>query len=161
MRGIDPSGFYWRDGVQNAKKCYQEMLKEHGVTEEQLLGTLRMYHAAQYEFLSKADLPNKNPDGTLRLFRTDNEFVLANQGIKVGDTGVKINRGAIESFSGFAPVSVGDHGLTVQNVPIHHVLANYTFARDPNSSGCCLYGDGENEFLTITDGLISDYIGRW
>lgn len=161
MRGLNPDDFYWRDGVEKAEEYYEDFKKSNGVTDEQVFRTLYMYQSFQYEMLSRMDLPNKNPDGTITLIRTEDKYdVMEPQGFKPGDRQIRIKRGPIESFSAFDIFVFRGDEVTIQKVPLHHVMANYFLAREKYSSSGALAGDHENEFVVMTDGLLSDYLDR-
>jgi ADP-ribose pyrophosphatase YjhB (NUDIX family) len=156
QRGLPLDTFYWRDGVDRARKSYEMLVRRYG--KEKLEKTFEMYHAFTYEYLTKIDLPIKNPDGTFRLIRTENQYVLNNYGIQLGDTGKPITRGSLESFSAFKPYFYQGNAVTLQNVPASRIFATYMVERSPGSGHGSLAGDHENEFVVIPDGILTDYV---
>ena len=115
--------------------------------------TLTAYHAFTYEMLSKADIPNKNSDGTITIIRTERKNVTDMYNLKPGKTG-KIKRGPLESTSLVEPVYVnGTTELTTQKVPIHRVFSTYFNEVKPGINKTPFLSDGENEFLAMLDGL--------
>lgn len=150
--------WYWRDGYDHAKKCFDGVAKQYGA--DTVIKSFQMYHAFTYEFLSRAEMPNKNPDGTFTVIRTESADVLRNQGIQKGDKGKPLQRGALESFSGFHPAYIYGSEITLQRVMPYQVFATFFFERYPGRGGGALLGDGENEFVCIPDdGLLVDYTG--
>jgi hypothetical protein len=158
MRGIDPDKFYWQDGSKSAKACYDKFCSQYG-GEEVVQKTIRMYHAIQYEFITKVDLPNKNPDGTITIFRTESDSVINGNSLETSEDKVIIKRGALESFSIFRPENVHGDNLTYQDVEPHRIFASYFFSRDPYSYGGCFFKESENEVIVMPEDIPFVYPG--
>jgi hypothetical protein len=98
------------------------------------------------------------PSPSFRLIRTEKPDNLRRYGVTPGSART-MPRGAHESASLFKPVWIGSE-TTVQVVPHHRVTVTYLVERRPGSNVSPLYGDNENEFLFIPEGLPFDYLGR-
>ena len=61
-------------------------------------------------------------------------------------------RPVYDSTSAFRK-SLGDYKTEIHNVPHHRVLANYWLNRHLKGTGGMLYGDSENEFVCMLQGL--------
>lgn len=145
------------EGIKNAEKNYQEFCDTHG-GEEMVKRTFNMYHSFIHELLTTMDMPHKNPDGTIRLIRSESSsFINDVAKAKKGDKGISVPRGAADSMSLLNPV-MHDH-VTISNVPISDVLAVYMLERTPGSGGTCLFRDNENEFVVCIGRTPFDYIG--
>jgi hypothetical protein len=142
--------FFWMNGEKKAKQAYNSYIKQFG-GKEKYTQSMAAYHAFNYEILAKTDLPNKNPDGTVTLLRTESEEVMKKNGLKPGDENVTMKRGVAESTSLVQEVSVFGSELTEQRVPIHRIVASYLHERYPEDGGSALMGDQENELVAILD----------
>lgn len=147
------SQFYWRGGEDASRSCYDDAVARFG--KEKFDRTIQMYHSFTYEFLTAADLPNKNDDGTFTLIRTEPSVVV--KGHNVGETGIVKKRGALESTSLLNPVSVGGSHVTVQRVPVSNILGTYLVERYPGYNHGAFMGDWENEFVVILGKQPFDY----
>lgn len=156
QRGGSKDNYYWSGGEESAKLAYKEYVKKAG-GQKKYTEAMAAYHAFNYELLTKTDLPNKNPDGTITLMRTENKAVMDMYGHKVGDTNITMKRGAAESTSLVQSVEVFGSELTVQKVPPHRIVGVYLHERYPGKGGSALMGDGENEFVAILDKVPFDY----
>lgn len=150
QRGGSKDDYYWSEGADSAKETYKKYVKKAG-GQAKYNETMAAYHAFNYELLTKADIPNKNPDGTITLLRTENKAVMDMYGHKVGDTDITMKRGVAESTSLVKPVEVFGSELTEQRVPPHRIVGVYFHERHPGKGGSALMGDDENEFVAILD----------
>lgn len=97
---------------------------------------------------------------TVRVVRT--EPVIAVRGLSEGQVAV-IKRGQMESTSAItAIVASGGPHLTVQDVPIHRIMATYMQGRNDaqNSPADMFMGIGENEYVAHLEGLPARYIRK-
>ena len=157
QRNMSNDSFWWLEGENEAQKNYNTLFEPiptgFGNEKKAIDDTLTAYHAFTYEMLSKADIPNKNSDGTITLIRTEKKYVTNMYNLKPGKTG-KIKRGPLESTSLVEPVYVnGTTELTTQKVPIHRVFSTYFNELKPGINKTPFLSDGENEFLAMLDGL--------
>jgi 8-oxo-dGTP pyrophosphatase MutT (NUDIX family) len=149
--------FWWRDGKSKAEKYYKSIASDKAAYDK----TFQALHAFTQEMLTRMDLPNKTERDTIFLLRSEASNILSRNGIKPGDTGATMPRGAIESTSVFGGVYIGGSELTRQEVPLHRIIAPYFMERVPGSGVSMFYGDNENEFVVILGGdLPFDYVGR-
>lgn len=115
-------------------------------------------HAFTHEYLAKAAFDGKDAArGTVRLMRTEDRAVMRRHNLEPGDRDVKMKRGVLESTSIYRRVAVHGSELTVQDVPIHRIIATYWQERRPGSDSAAFLGDHENEFLAILDDLPFEY----
>lgn len=167
-RGGNFDDYWWGEGRhfssrdQGIKECrlaYEASCAKYGP--EVFDRTLRMYHAFTYEYLSKAELPNKSVDGhRIKLIRTESSALVNGiDNANPGDTNVKSRRGACESCSIVNPVFVEGQEVTTQEVNITDIMATYLTSRHAGSHSCSLYGDRENEFVAILGRIRYDYHG--
>lgn len=145
---------FWKDGKDYARDQYDNQVSIYG--KEKYDRTVQMYHAFTYEFLSTADLPNKNSDGTFTLIRTESSKVVSKH--KVGDTNIVGKRGALESTSLLNAISVSHSHVTVQRVPISNILGTYLVERYPGYNHGAFLGDSENEFVAVLGDQPFDYV---
>ncbi|OBQ27658.1 MAG: hypothetical protein AN483_19600 [Aphanizomenon flos-aquae MDT14a] len=163
QRNVPPEDLYWKGKFsraisENQYKAVSENQKK-GHTKEIYNNTLTAYHAFTYEMLSKTDFPNKNKDGTITLLRTEGKNVTDIYNSKVGDDNSYIKRGSMESTSIFKEVYVASTTeLTSQVVPIHRVFGAYFHEAIPGSGKTPFYGDKENEFVVMLEGIKSKHI---
>lgn len=157
QRDVPLGAYYWRDGTTGAKAHYDAIVSKAG-GEQAYATTWQAMHAFQYEFLSKTKFKNNNQRRqVVTVVRTEDEVVMRRYNLHVGDKGVTMPRGALESTSIFKPVVVTGHELTRQEVPYTRVFATYFLERTPGFGGCGLYGDSENEFVCMLEGIKFDY----
>lgn len=149
--------FWWMQGKNKSRSIYQDEIRGR---EDVYDKTFQALHVFTQELLTKMDFPNKNDDGTVSLFRTEDSKVTKGiNGLRPGDRRVTMPRGAVESTSLFDAVYIGTTELTRQKVPIHRVVGTYFMERHPGTGGDLLLGDGENEFVVILGGDIEfDYV---
>lgn len=133
------------EAIGRAKTIYEDMCNAYGGAEV-IQRSLQAYHAFIYELVENTDLPNKTPDGMLRVIRTESGNFIKNVA-KIKRKGGKASarRGSAESTSLLFPV-LNDY-VTVTNVPLCDVLAVYMVESMPGSEKTCLWGDMENEFV--------------
>ncbi|PLZ11277.1 hypothetical protein [Fischerella thermalis] len=155
QRSTSNDDYYWQDGKNKAEMAYKEYIDKFG--KDKYTESMAAYHAFNYEMLSKIDLPNKNPDGTVTILRTENKEVMEMNGLKVGDKNVTMKRGVAESTSLVKEVSVYGTELTAQRVPIHRIVSSYLHERYPGKGGSALMGDTENELVAILDKVPFNY----
>ena len=116
-------------------------------------------HAFTYEYLNRIDFTGKDAAAnTVKLMRTEDKLVTDLWGVKPGDKNVVRTRGYNESTSIYESVIVRGRELTVQNVPLHRVLATYWQSREPGDRRSAFLGDSENEFVCMLDGIPFDYV---
>lgn len=152
---------YWGDknatvGLSHCKSQYVGMANQ-----KQYDQSMSAQHAFTIEVLQRTNLPGYNAaKGTVTLVRTEDSAVLAAAKAKKGDkvdVGGTFKRGAAESFSVAAPVSIHGSEATGQDVPVHRIFGTYFQGRgDGNIHGLFL-GDSENEFVAMTHGLTFEY----
>jgi len=157
QRNISKDSYYWRNGESSAGGNYeilpQSPPKGFGWNKKTVDETLTAMHAFTYEMLSKADIPNKNQDGTITLIRTEDKDVTDLYNLKPGDTG-KIDRGAMESTSLVRETYVGTATeVTVQKVPIHRIFGTYFNSRTETDNKGMFAGNSENEFVAMLEGV--------
>lgn len=156
QRTIPVDNTFWRFGLDTAEQKFGMFATNQQTYSE----TFSAFHAFNYELLDKVDFSTKNPlNRTVQLLRTENKSIMEMYGLKVGDTGVTMPRGAIESTSVFETVSVYGTEITVQDVPYHRVIGNYFYERNPGSGRGAFLGDDENEFVAMLDGIKFNYTG--
>lgn len=158
-RGGRADEYFWLNGVDEAKKQYENTIKKLG--QQKYEDTMQMWHAFNHELLRNVDFERNNrTGGFVEVIRTEPQFVLGLNGInKTGQSAV-IKRGAAESGSVYQTVVVAGNSLTLQNVPHHMIMGTYFTERYAGSSTSMFYGDRENEFVFITDGIEATYVGE-
>jgi 8-oxo-dGTP pyrophosphatase MutT (NUDIX family) len=156
-REVPDSSFYWAGGRKAAEKAYRAQVEKAG-SEEKYRATFQALHAFTHDYLEKADFTNKDAArGTIRLMRTEDKSVMRQYNLKVGQKGCKMERGVAESTSIYKKVTVYGSELTVQDVPIHRVLATYWQERNGGRNDSAFLGDGENEFVCMLEGIPFNY----
>jgi hypothetical protein len=127
---------------------------KHTDFNERAVDALAAMQALTLQTLRLVDMPNnERARGRVWLSRTEQRSVLLHYGMEKRKPGV-FARGAAESYSLFDPTKVHGDELTYQYVPHHRVLTTYLWDRGPARPGRCpLYGDDENEFVAMTEGL--------
>jgi hypothetical protein len=150
------SAYFWNShGAAACKQQLDKMVKHVG-GREVLDETFAALHAFTREYLRKADFPGKLGE-TVRVIRT--EPAVAIRGMKVGDQKA-IKRGVCESTSIFRSVNVAGSHTTLQEIPLHRVLATYWPSREPGGTSGMFLGDGENEFVCLLEGAPARYTGQ-
>jgi SPP1 gp7 family putative phage head morphogenesis protein len=154
-RSVDAGQYYVAGGVEGR---FKNAIAQYG--EEAYAESMAAWHAFNHEMLSKAQMPGYKFGDKLRLVRTENQAVIQGAGLKVGDRGVTMVRGAVESTSLYNPVTVYGGELTVQDVPIHRVMGTYWTEKTPGTG--TLYDSGfldddENEFTAILENVPFHY----
>lgn len=160
-RAVPLSTYYWQRGEAIAEALFQATTDIYSKRTGNPLAfgnTMTMWHAFNYELLDRVDLEPKTPDGKIRLLRTEDKSVMTANNLKVGDSGVRLKRGAIESTSIFKEVKVYGSELTVQEVPIHRIFGTYFTEQEPGQGGTGFMSDKENEFVALLDDIPFDYI---
>jgi 8-oxo-dGTP pyrophosphatase MutT (NUDIX family) len=162
----DPDEYYWgeaghgqatRDAnLKKAKECYDECCKHYG--KAKLHKSFDIYHAYVYDLLSTTDMPNKNPDGTFEIIRTESESFIHAHHLSEGQTDCAGRRGAADSASIFSP-ALHEHVTITHNVPASDILAVYLHGDENGGHNNIMYGDGENEFVVRFGRKPFDYIG--
>jgi SPP1 gp7 family putative phage head morphogenesis protein len=149
--------YYWKNGVQNAKEKYTQVVNKYGV--ETFQKTFEAYHAFTLEMLMHTDMPNiDRKEGTITVWRTEcNE---AMNGASVGQKDCEGLRGAAESMSLLNPVYIHNDNLTRQKIYLADILGTYLTERAPGSYGPAFYGDRENEFVAILGRTKFDYLAK-
>lgn len=158
-RGSNYSQYFWNIGATPADSG--QLLKKYA----EKVGGLKAYatamqsqHAFTYEYLRRADFPNKDAGGgTIKLKRTEDLAVMRANHLKPGDKGVKLLRGVAESTSIYKKVTVRGSELTIQHVPLHRILGTYWQERYPDHGDSAFMGDSENEFVAILEGIPFEY----
>lgn len=148
------SVFWWAQGKDKARQAYKQTAKN----ERSYDVTFKALHAFTQEMLWKMDFPNKNDDGTVTVFRTEDDIIQKAYGVKPGDKGVTMPRGAMDSTSIFGAVYIGTGELTRQRIPFHRVMGTYFMERTPGYGDGMFLGDSENEFVAILGDLPFDYV---
>jgi hypothetical protein len=92
-----------------------------------------MVHALSIEVIGAVDFPNKNPDGTLNLMRTDADYVLAMHGITTTNTpeqnAQRMRRTALDCCTySDSVIEYGNQVTLYTNVP-PHLVAGGNFTR--------------------------------
>ena len=133
-------------------------VKQFGFSEGDIRHAMVVQHAFTYHVLSTVALPNNSREtGTMQLIRTESTSAKTSTGRSVRDLlngeKVEIQRGALESFSAFKWVAVHGSVYTVQEVPHHRILASYMQSKGKGGASYMFAGDGENEFIAMTEGL--------
>lgn len=168
MRGTDPSNYWWKNGVDEAKRFYdasQRHMNQAGYEK-----TLAMYHAWTYETLRRTKLPYVDrSNGTISLVRTHSSSALE-RNLRSADgrevdyerrtANLRMTEGPLESTSMTNYVELeGGKCLHYPAVPLHRVFAWYGMGQS-RTNDTLLYGDHENEAVCMLDGLRCDYVGR-
>lgn len=155
-RTVDASAYYWHDGEAFAKSQYEGSLTK--VSEAVFRTSHTAYHAFNLLFLRRVDFRhNDRAGGVVQLIRTEDRDVMKMYALKNGAKGVRMKRGAAESFSIYKKVSVRGTELTVQKMPHHRILGIYFHEEKPESGLKVFLGDGENEFVCLPEGVEFDY----
>jgi hypothetical protein len=179
-RTVPRDRYYWREGVDYAKKQYdnalpilgKQLARDRGLdpsrmSDDQLRalgrerweGSYGVLHAFNYELLQNVDFDrNRRADGIIELVRTEDSTVAHMHNLRIGEW-KDFKRGALESTSIFQTVTVAGHELTMTEVPHHRVMGTYLMERQPGTSQSAFYGDGENGAVVMLEGLESFYGG--
>ena len=153
MRDIPTSKYYWQKGIDEAKKCFSFYFGTRD-KEERARRTFTQWHAFNYEFLQATKFDhNIQGRNYVELVRTEARSVLDKAGIREDDKDKIMMRGVAESSSIFKTVNVGGASMTLQQVPHHRVFAAYFFENSPGSGHTLFYGDKENEFVFLPEGI--------
>lgn len=145
---------------------------DHGKTREQTKLTVRPYldddkyrttwtiqHAYRQRFLRGVDFKHNNRRRrVVNLARTESVDVMGIHKMDTGDLS-KMTRGAAESFSLVSQVSVNDKELTYQEVPHTRIFGSYFHSQRGKGVGM-FYGDDENEFVAMAEGVDVFYDSR-
>jgi SPP1 gp7 family putative phage head morphogenesis protein len=153
-RNTPVKDYFWRLPVAEGEKAFKDNVPDAGIYDR----TFAAMHAFNIEFLRKTTfLNNDTVKRTLKLGRTEDIATLRDKyKVDIGQKGVQFKRGAWESTSISRPVYPYGNTLTVYTeVPHHRVLSNYFFSKGANSHDM-FYGDGENEFVVMLEGLGAD-----
>lgn len=151
------------------------MLSNLNMSTDSAMKTISAVHAFQTEILRNVDMPNNNrASGKFRVYRTEESKVMklatdVSTGQKVGLTYSAppapvmhtLNRGPLESYSSMVPVRVKGEELTVLEIPHHRVIMSYLLSRNTYKKSDFFLGDGENEFVCMTDGIVGEYHGNY
>jgi hypothetical protein len=158
QRGGDESPYYWHNGFDKAKYHYEGAVASLG--KQKYDDSVQMWHAFNFEMLRNVKFARNNiRGGYVELVRTEDKAIMNNYGLKPGDKNITMLRGGVESTSIYQTVVVAGRELTKQKVPHHRILGNYFYERGPGSEMSPFYGDQENEFVAILDGIPFDYEG--
>lgn len=149
--------YWWKRGVDGAERAYSETLSSYNVKPEQYRDSIAGLHAFNYELMRNVDfVHNDRKSGAVTVMRTEARDVMKLNGLKVGEKGL-IKRGPSESSSIHTKVSVYGSENTVMAIPHHRILGTY-FMENPYGHYTIMAGDGENEFISILDGVESHYV---
>ena len=159
QRTVADDGYYWHKPVtaQTARDSLEKARKKAGGGDayDEAFTAL---HAFTREYLTRAEFDGKDPArGTIRLMRTETKEAMKANKLKRGAKGAMMKRGVAESTSLYRKVSVKGNELTVQDVPIHRVIATYWQERTPGQVSGAFLGDAENEFVAMLEGVPLDY----
>ena len=158
QRGVNPDNYYWHEGYDVAREHYKRTVTKLGETKYQT--TWQMWHAFNYETMQNVRFTrNKIPQGYVEIVRTEGMGIMHHYGLSPGDKDVTMKRGACESGSIYQTVTVAGEELTLQKVPHHRIMGMYMYERFPGSGSTAFYGDRENEFVFIPEGIPFDYYG--
>lgn len=126
--------------------------------------TFAVQNAFSYALLERTNTRARRDDFgdpyTVRVVRTEPQEAIA--GIAEGEVTV-IKRGQMESVSAItAIVASGGPHLTVQDIPIHRVMATYMQGRNDagNNAKDMFAGIPENEYVAHLEGVAARYIRR-
>ena|GEM_PF-3564246 len=157
QRTLSGDTYFWYHGIGKAADHYKEYAKDAG-GEAKYAESVAAFHAFNYELLDKTRFINKNSDNTITLVRTEDKKVMKAYKKKPGDTDVTMPRGVAESTSIYKPVYInGTTELTTQKVPLHRVIGTYFYEGKPGSGDTPFYGDHENEFIAMLEGIPFNY----
>ncbi len=152
---------WWGHSSEPQAKAYWE--KAGG---EKFSKSLNMYHAFMYEMLAHIDMPNVDKETrSVRIYRTEDDTftnkVMKSNGLVAGvqkDGITDVKHASYSSTSIAKPVL--NSNIFIQNVPFHRIVAGYFHSRTSDSHGGSLYGDHENELLSLLNGVPTSYIGK-
>lgn len=157
-RDVPLERYFWSNGLEKAQHHYTGAISSLG--EQKYNESLTAWHAFNYEFLRTTDFPrNSLKQGVVKLMRTENLDVMQFHTMAVGDTKV-MTRGAAESFSIWKQVVVKGREMTEQELPHQRVFGTYFFERKPGSRVSPFFGDNENEFVGMAEGVEAKYTRR-
>jgi hypothetical protein len=164
QRGLPMDAYYWQKGPDSARFHYQDVLgyAAGGTPDEKQKAwdtTWTAWHAFNYETVRNVQFPgNRISKGIVELMRTESKTVMDAYGIREKEVAT-MTRGACESASIFQGISVGGGEMTLQEVPHHRIMGMYFYSPDKGSWQSPFYGDSENEFLFVPEGLPFYYFG--
>lgn len=131
------------------------------IGEQKMRVSYQAYHAWTYEMLHSIDFArNRRSEGIVELIRTESSDVMTQGGMRAGGPRKSYQRGAVESCSIYQTVVVKGPCLNMMEVPHHRVIGTYFGERRAGGSTSPFLGDGENEFVTMLEGIDSYYRGR-
>lgn len=151
--------YYWGpEGYNGARDAFQAKTRKFG--REVFDKSLRLWHTFNYELVHNVQFDNNNvAEGYVRLMRTEPASVINRYRVQQGQVN-RITRGGAESSSIYKTVTVAGDNLTLQLVPHHRVFGTYWTSREVGSYDGAFYGDHENEFIFMAQGLPFYYHGR-
>jgi hypothetical protein len=157
-RGGNVDDYYWHNGAEKAREHYESATGKLG--KEKYDTSFTQWHAYNIEFLGKVNFKHNNQQRNwVELVRTESSSVINRYGLEIGQSKV-IQRGACESSSIYNTVVVSGDELTLQRVPHHRIMGVYFHEKRPGSHESLFYGDSENEFMMIPEGIPTHYVGR-
>ena len=152
--------YLWINGSKtNAENSLAEIRAKWG--EDAINKTMTAFHAFTYEQLQRYDMPNNNrQNGTIGMIRSVKKKHLPS-GASIGDSGLNINQGILESYSMFSSFYFKGTELIAQEIPHHRVFGIYLNNRPESGSTTGLFAtDDENEALVLQRGISAKYIGN-
>jgi SPP1 gp7 family putative phage head morphogenesis protein len=160
---------FWQNGVKGAEHNLRSQYNYVG--QDKYETTLSLWHAFNYELMTKTDFPgNDRAAGTVRLFRSEEKKIMTDAGFTIGswkagqkpkgvyESGI-MRRGGLESTSIFEDIYVTGSELTIQDVPHHRIFGTYFTEKTPGANDAGYLSNGENEFLAMLDGITTHYVG--
>lgn len=162
--------YYWHpdprfsglSGVEASEKAFDKVIaavmRDNNVGREEAIQVMRQtwtsLHAFTYHMLRTMKIPNVDlKRGLIKLKRTERLSNLRHYNIQPNVPNQTMLRGYCESCSLLKKTTVQGSELTIQEVPLHRVVATYFLERRPGSHASFFFGDGESEFLTILEGI--------
>lgn len=159
QRSIPHSKYYYRFGEQSQLAAFNDKMALYGAGT--YANTWAVMHAFSIATLKNVRFRyNDRAKGVVRLIRTEGGYIKSSYSIKLGPGNV-ILRGAHESASIFKTVfATAGSEITVQEVPYWRITSFYFLARHPGTSLSPFYGDSENEFIFLPEGIPFQYLGQ-
>ncbi|MBE8524820.1 hypothetical protein ILP97_46330 [Amycolatopsis sp. H6(2020)] len=135
------------------------------------INSLISQHVFTYELLRRTAVPNTDlTSKEVTLIRLENQDILKAQNKEAEpklDEHITLTRGPAESFSLVEPYknpkteghTLGPFYVTIQSVPLHRVFATYFQSKPDEPDATVLLGDGENEFIVMSEGVEAVFRG--
>lgn len=151
--------YYWNKSESETRGIYEHEVNNFGGAEI-YEKTWAAWHAYTYMSLQQVDFPGNNRRSNyVKLARTEPSHIMSRYGLRPGQDNVTMLRGASESSSPISTVIVAGNQLTLQKVPHTRIIATYFTSQNPLSGHTMFYGDHENEFIFIPEGIEFTYYG--